>query len=100
VVKVAAQRCDGRWLFSVTDNGIGIEHQYQQRVFEMFSRLQDNSTPGTGIGLAICQRAVELLGGRIWVESEPGRGSTFFFTVPDVRSRPAAADDIQSEALA
>jgi two-component system, sensor histidine kinase and response regulator len=100
VIKVAAQRCDGRWLFSVTDNGIGIEHQYQQRVFEMFSRLQDNNTPGTGIGLAICQRAIELLGGRIWVESEPGRGSTFFFTVADVRSRPAVADDIQSEASA
>jgi light-regulated signal transduction histidine kinase (bacteriophytochrome) len=85
VIKIVAERCDGRWLFSVADNGIGIEQQYQQRVFDMFSRLQDGSTPGTGIGLAICQRAIELLGGRIWVESEPGRGSTFFFTVPDMR---------------
>jgi signal transduction histidine kinase len=82
VVKINAERDGNFWLFSIADNGKGIDPAYRQRIFEMFSRLEDRSIPGTGIGLAICQRVVETLGGRIWVESEPGRGSTFFFTVP------------------
>jgi len=82
LIQVSAKREDGHWIFSIADNGIGVPPAYRETIFGIFKRLHTNSEyPGTGMGLAICQRIVERYGGRIWVESEVGRGSNFFFTV-------------------
>jgi len=83
MVCVSASRQGDSWVFSVQDNGIGIAEQYHPRIFQLFQRLHSQKQySGTGIGLAICQRIVDRHGGRLWVESEPNRGSTFYFSIP------------------
>lgn len=83
-VHVGAAREDGHWRFSVRDNGIGIDPAEAGRLFTPFTRLAAaDRFRGTGLGLATCRKIVEHHGGRIWVESEPGRGTTFLFTIPD-----------------
>ncbi len=79
---VAAERQGDDWLFSVADNGLGIPREYRSVIFDPFRRLGSRSASGTGLGLTICKRTVELNGGTIWVESRVGEGSTFFFTIP------------------
>jgi signal transduction histidine kinase len=81
-VHIAAEGQGNGWLFSVRDNGPGIESGYLERVFEPFERLRGQQAAGPGLGLAICGEIVERHGGRIWAESEPGHGATFFFTLP------------------
>lgn len=82
-VAVRAARVDAEWRISVSDDGIGIDPMYFERIFQLFQRLHTQSEyPGTGLGLSLCQRIVQRHGGRIWVESRPGHGSTFHFTLP------------------
>ena len=85
-IHISAQRKGDDWVFSVKDNGIGISPEFKDRLFQIFQREYAASKyPGTGIGLAICKRIAERHSGRIWVESEVGKGSTFYFTLPAKR---------------
>ena len=82
-VRIAVAEHEQEWVFSVRDNGIGFDPQYAEQAFIIFQRLNDRSRfAGNGIGLAICKKIVQRHGGRIWVESQPGKGATFFFTLP------------------
>ncbi len=84
IIHVSAEKKEHDWIFSVRDNGIGIEHKDTDRIFNMFQRLHSKSKyAGTGIGLSVCKNIVDNHGGRIWVESDSGKGSNFFFSIPD-----------------
>jgi PAS domain S-box-containing protein len=83
-IHISAERSGNEWIFSVRDNGIGVDPKYSEQIFEIFKRLHDQKDyPGTGIGLAVCRRVVNRHGGKIWVKSESGQGSTFQFSIPE-----------------
>lgn len=94
VISITAERSMNRWQFSVRDNGIGVEPQYAEKIFEMFSRLHGKGQyPGTGIGLAICKRIIALHGGNIWIDSSLGHGANFMFTLPAAKKRKEKMKD-------
>jgi light-regulated signal transduction histidine kinase (bacteriophytochrome) len=83
-IHVSAEKVDGMWKFCVRDNGIGIDPRAHYRIFQIFQRLNEREKyPGSGIGLSVCKKIIERLGGKIWVESEIGKGSRFYFTFPE-----------------
>jgi two-component system, chemotaxis family, sensor kinase Cph1 len=97
-IHISAREQGNDWIFAVRDNGIGLDMQYADDIFGMFKRLHDSDGyEGNGVGLALCKVVIQRYGGRIWVESEPGKGSTFFFTLPkageqDILRKPPVAE--------
>ena len=81
-IRVTSEAWEREWLIKVSDSGIGIAPKYHDQIFGLFKRLHGREVPGTGLGLAICRKIVEGMGGKIWVDSKPGMGSTFCFTIP------------------
>ena len=92
-IRVSCERRGSAWVLRVSDNGIGIEPRYLREIFRPFRRLHTQERPGSGIGLATCEKIVTGYGGRIWAESEPGKGSTFFITVPAADSQAALGQE-------
>ena len=83
-IKITTTKTTGCHQFSISDNGIGIEQQYSERIFDIFQRLHTRSEyAGSGIGLAHCKKIIELHHGKIWMESAPGEGTTFYFAIPE-----------------
>jgi light-regulated signal transduction histidine kinase (bacteriophytochrome) len=86
LINIRVHFANGFWEFEIADNGIGIEQQHQERIFIIFQRLHNrNEYEGSGIGLSHCKKIVELHGGRIWINSKPGTGTSFYFTIPEMK---------------
>jgi light-regulated signal transduction histidine kinase (bacteriophytochrome) len=88
-IHISANQAGPDWVFSVRDQGIGLDMGYADQIFQIFKRLHGQKHPGTGVGLAVCKKIVERRGGNIWVESAPASGATFFFRIPaDLKREP------------